>query len=58
VPELTVGMVLAEDLYTDSGIKLLARGTTLSTAALDVILRRHGQDPMYRGVAIQRRPAA
>lgn len=54
VPELKVGMVLAEDLYTDSGIKLLSRGTTLSTAALDVIVRRHGQEPMYRGVAIRR----
>ena len=54
VPELKVGMVLAEDLYTDSGIKLLSRGTTLSGAALDVIVRRHGQEPMYRGVAIQR----
>lgn len=55
VPELQVGMVLAEDLYTDSGMKLLSRGTVLSTAALEVIVRRHGQEPMYRGVAIQRR---
>lgn len=54
VPELKVGMVLAEDLYTDSGIKLLSSGTTLSMAALDVIVRRHGQEPMYRGVAIRR----
>ncbi|MEY2712293.1 MAG: hypothetical protein RL005_515 [Planctomycetota bacterium] len=57
VPELSVGMMLAEDLYTDSGIKLLSRGTTLSHAALDVIQRRHAQEPMYRGVAIQRKPA-
>ncbi|MCE9600695.1 MAG: hypothetical protein K8S21_00590, partial [Gemmatimonadetes bacterium] len=55
VPELQVGMVLAEDLYTDSGMKLLSRGTVLSTTALEVIVRRHGQEPMYRGVAIQRR---
>ncbi|MEQ1833515.1 MAG: HD domain-containing phosphohydrolase [Candidatus Eisenbacteria bacterium] len=55
VPELQAGMVLAEDLYTDSGMKLLSRGTVLTAPALEVILRRHAQEPMYRGVAIQRR---
>ena len=55
VPELQVGMVLAEDLYTDSGMKLLSRGTVLAASALEVILRRHSQEPMYRGVGIQRR---
>lgn len=58
VPELQVGMILAEDLYTDSGMKLLSRGTVLTPAALEIILRRHAQEPMYRGVAIQRRSAA
>lgn len=58
VPDLQVGMVLAEDLYTDSGMKLLSRGTVLAASALEVILRRHSQEPMYRGVAIQRRQAA
>lgn len=57
VPELQAGMVLAEDLYTDSGMKLLSRGTVLTAPALEVILRRHAQEPMYRGVAIQRRTA-
>ena len=58
IPELQAGMVLAEDLYTDSGMKLLSRSTVLSAAALEVILRRHAQEPMYRGVGIQRRPSA
>ena len=34
-------MVLAEDLCTDSGLKLLARGTRLSPCVLETIRRRH-----------------
>ncbi len=58
VHELQVGMMLAEDLYADSGMKLLARSTVLSANVLEVILRRHAQEPMYRGVAIQRRSSS
>jgi hypothetical protein len=58
VHELQVGMMLAEDLYADSGMKLLARNTVLGAGVLEVILRRHAQEPIYRGVAIQRRTSA
>jgi response regulator RpfG family c-di-GMP phosphodiesterase len=54
VPALRTGMVLAEDLYTDSGLKLLARGTTLTPAALETILRRHQMEPILHGAAVFR----
>jgi hypothetical protein len=54
VTELRVGMVLASDLYTDSGIKLLAQNTRLTPAALETILRRHRQEPIRQGVAVLR----
>jgi hypothetical protein len=57
IDDLCVGMVLAEDLYTDSGIKLLARGTTLTTTSLETIRRRHRFDPIPCGAAVRRKVA-
>ena len=57
VPELKAGMVLAEDLCTDSGLKLLSRNTRLTSETLDVILRRHGAEPMTHGAAVLRATA-
>ncbi len=54
VSDLEEGMVLAEDLFTDAGVKLLARGTTLSASALEVISRRSQIEPM-RMVAVRRK---
>lgn len=54
VTELKPGMVLAEDLYTDSGIKLLARDSTLTIGAIEAILRRNRFDPIPGGVMIHR----
>ncbi len=53
VTDLSPGMVLAEDLYADSGIKLLARDTTLTPGAIEAILRRHRFDPIVEGVSIR-----
>jgi hypothetical protein len=50
-------MVLAEDLYTDAGLKLLSRGTELTPATLEIIQRRHRAEPILNGAAV-RRPAA
>jgi putative two-component system response regulator len=55
VDDLAAGMVLAADLCTSSGIKLLARGTTISRSMMDVIARRHLADPIIDGVWVQRR---
>ncbi len=55
VDQLKEGMVLAADLSTSSGVKLLARGATVSASMLDVIQRRHLADPIIDGVWITRR---
>jgi response regulator RpfG family c-di-GMP phosphodiesterase len=53
ISDLREGMVLAEDLYTESGVKLLKRGTVLTAAALDTIRRRHRFEPILRGAAVR-----
>lgn len=58
VSELAVGMVLAEDLCTSSGVKLLARGTALTRGSLDIILQRHQSDPVIAGAWVERSAAA
>ena len=57
ITDLREGMVLADDLHTDAGIKLLARGTTLTRAKLDTILRRNKFDPILRGAFVMRKCA-
>jgi response regulator RpfG family c-di-GMP phosphodiesterase len=54
VGRLRGGMVLADDLCTSSGIKLLAGGAILSEASLETIRRRHRSDPIVHGVWIRR----
>jgi response regulator RpfG family c-di-GMP phosphodiesterase len=54
VPELRVGMVLAEDLCTDSGLKLLARNTRITLETLEVIRRRHAAEPLANGATVTR----
>jgi response regulator RpfG family c-di-GMP phosphodiesterase len=58
VHDLAVGMILAEDLCTESGLKLLARGTRLTPAALNTILRRHLAEPILHGATVLRRGRA
>jgi response regulator RpfG family c-di-GMP phosphodiesterase len=57
VMELEQGMILAEDLCTDSGLKLLARGTLLTRSNLDAIRRRHLIEPILQGAAVLRKAA-
>jgi putative two-component system response regulator len=57
VPDLQPGMVLAEDLCTDSGLKLLARGTRLSASVLETIRRRHRLQPLLEGATVLRKSA-
>ncbi|MEO8199983.1 MAG: HD domain-containing phosphohydrolase [Gemmatimonadota bacterium] len=56
LPQLRVGMVLAEDLYTNAGIKLLARETVISASVLDTILRRNRFEPIVSGVTVHSEP--
>lgn len=57
VPELKVGMVLADDLLTDSGMKLLARSTRITAATLETILRRHSLEPIVQCATVLRKSA-
>jgi response regulator RpfG family c-di-GMP phosphodiesterase len=54
VDQLRVGMVLAADLSTSSGVKLLSRDTTVTRSMLDVINRRHLADPILDGVWVKK----
>ncbi len=54
VDQLHIGMVLAADLSTSSGVKLLAKGATINRNMLDVIQRRHLADPIIDGVWVTR----
>ena len=58
VTDLRAGMILAEDLLTGSGVKLLGEGATLTEGSLDIILRRHQIDPVLCGAWIARERAA
>jgi hypothetical protein len=42
-------MVLAEDLFTSSGVKLLRKGAGVSKPMLEAIQRRHQVDPILEG---------
>ncbi|HVO34215.1 MAG TPA: response regulator [Gemmatimonadales bacterium] len=53
VTDLEPGMVLAEDIVTSSGVKLLAHGATITDAMRLIILRRHQLDPILGGIWIQ-----
>ncbi len=54
VGDLAEGMVLAEDLYAESGVKLLSGGTALSRLALEAIQERHLVDPILGGAVVRR----
>jgi putative two-component system response regulator len=53
VAELHTGMVLAEDLCTSSGVKLLAAGATIGRGSLELIRRRDVSDPIIHGALVR-----
>ena len=54
VEALEEGMVLADDLLTSSGVKLLTTGSAITKAMRNVIQRRHQIDPIVYGVWVRR----
>jgi hypothetical protein len=52
VDELKPGMVLAEDIYAASGVKLLPKGVQLHDKTLAVLAERNETDPIIGGVYI------
>jgi len=51
--DLASGMILAEDLCTSSGVKLLSRGAQLTDSTLELINRRHTSDPIIYGACVE-----
>lgn len=49
---LAVGMALARDIRSGSGLLLLGKGAVLSQRALDSLLRYHAVDPLKEKIAI------
>jgi len=54
VEDIKEGMVLASDLCTSSGIKLLSQGSRITRGTLEVIQRRHQVDPIIAGVWVRK----
>lgn len=54
VGALEDGMVLADDLWTSGGVKLLAKGAVLTLGTIETIRRRHRSDPILHGVWVER----
>lgn len=52
VDKLETGMIIAEDIYAASGVKLLPKGVQLREKMLALILERHATDPIIGGVYI------
>ncbi len=48
IEELQPGMVIAEDVYAISGVKLLPKGMTLQEHTLQVLMERNSRDPHHR----------
>jgi response regulator RpfG family c-di-GMP phosphodiesterase len=54
IEELEAGMIIAEDVYAISGVKLLPKGTKLLEHMLQVLMERNNRDPIIGGVYIQK----
>lgn len=52
VEELKTGMVLAEDVYSASGIKLLPKGVALQEKMIKILAERNSADPIIGGVYV------
>ena len=50
--KLTAGMVVAEDIYAASGVKLLPKGVQLQEKMLTLLRERHATDPIIGGVYV------
>ncbi|HET9064814.1 MAG TPA: HD domain-containing phosphohydrolase [Gemmatimonadales bacterium] len=53
--QLQVGMRLAADLHTVSGVNLLSKGTVITATTLQLIRRRHELDPLVLPASIHQR---
>jgi response regulator RpfG family c-di-GMP phosphodiesterase len=51
--KLKTGMVIAEDVYAASGIKLLPKGMKVQEKMIEVIMERNSMDPIIGGIYIE-----
>jgi response regulator RpfG family c-di-GMP phosphodiesterase len=52
VDELQAGMLLAEDVYSASGIKLLPKGVTIQEKMVKILAERNSADPIIGGIYV------
>lgn len=52
VDELKTGMILAEDVYSASGIKLLPKGVALQEKMIKILTERNSADPIIGGIYV------
>lgn len=52
IDELVPGMVIAEDVFAASGVKLLPKGVELQEKTLSLLLERNETDPIVGGVYV------
>lgn len=52
IDDLKTGMVLAEDVYSANGIKLLPKGVMLQEKMIKIIAERNSSDPIIGGVYV------
>ena len=52
VDELQAGMLLAEDVYSASGIKLLPKGVTIQEKMVKILTERNSADPIIGGIYV------
>jgi response regulator RpfG family c-di-GMP phosphodiesterase len=55
VDELAPGMVLADDVYSQSGVKLLPKGVRLQAHMIEILAHRSRKDPIVGGVHVYRK---
>lgn len=53
--QLEADMVVAEDVYASSGVKLLPQGTRLQERTIELVLDRSKKDPILGGIYIYKR---
>ena len=52
IEELKAGMVIAEDIYAASGVKLLPRNVKIQDRMIEVLMERNESDPIIGGVYV------
>ena len=55
VDELAPDMVLADDVYSQSGVKLLPKGVRLQDHMIEILAHRSRKDPIVGGVHVYRK---